>query len=127
MATYAIERQSLEQVAHFLAGRFDRDVHIVEHESREGTLTGLMVNNPRGPDTPAIRLLFQQDVLARYEGLTLAAQADFRSRCNSKLVGALLIYDRIRAAGELRSPQAYVIEFGEELLQAAESAARPTR
>ncbi|MGF6840244.1 hypothetical protein QF001_004111 [Paraburkholderia youngii] len=83
MATYAIEGQSLEQVAHFLAGRFDRDVHIVEHESREGTLTGLMVNNPRGPDTPAIRLLFQQD--------------------------------------------AYVIQFGEELLQAAESAARPTR
>ena len=116
MATYAIERQALKQVARVLAGRFDRDANIVEHDSREGTATGLRVNNPRGTDTPAILLLFQQELLARYEGLTDAAQADFRSRCNSKLVGALLIYERLRAAGELQSPHAYVIEFGGELL-----------
>ncbi|ALL70263.1 hypothetical protein K788_0001395 (plasmid) [Paraburkholderia caribensis MBA4] len=116
MATYAIERQALQQVANVLAGRFDWDAHIAGHESNERAFVGLTVSNPRGPDTPAILLRFQHDVLDRYDGLTEAAQAEFSARCNAKLVGALLIYERIHAAGELGSPQVYVIEFGEELL-----------
>ncbi|HKR45687.1 MAG TPA: hypothetical protein VJU59_39505 [Paraburkholderia sp.] len=116
MATYAIDRQALQRVANVLAGRFDRDAHFAEDEWNERTFVGLTVSNPRGPDTPAIVLRFQHDVLDRYDGLTEAAQAEFSARCNAKLVGALLIYERIRAAAELGATQVYVIEFGDELL-----------
>ncbi|AUT72349.1 hypothetical protein [Paraburkholderia hospita] len=117
MPTYAIARQSLMRVAGLLTGRFDKDAHIVEHEALDGTPAGLTVNNPRGPNTPAIALLFQNDLLDKYETLTGVAQADFGTRCNSKVVGALLIYERIRAVDELKPQDTYVIQFGEELLR----------
>lgn len=72
MPTYAIARQSLMRVAGLLTGRFDKDAHIVEREALEGTPAGLTVNNPRGPNTPAIALLFQNDLLDKYETLTVS-------------------------------------------------------